>query len=118
MKTPNLLISKGGGGYANIPATLVKERTTKFVKKTRNTTPDKLKEPWKGCVCYTLIQFFGWDFGDVSKFLNYSEKTVRKDFQEARDAYSMTALLSKNSYNGAKFIFDLRDYIYYNMYRR
>lgn len=117
MKTPNLLISKGGG-YANISAVLVKERTTKFVKKTKNTTPDNLKEPWKGCVCYTLIQFFGWEFKDVSEFLNYSEKTVRKDFQEARDAYSMTALLTKNSYNGAKFIFDLRDYIYYNMYRR
>jgi hypothetical protein len=117
MKTPNFLIDKEGG-YKNIPPNLVKERTTKFVMKTRNTAPDKLREPWKGCVCYTLIQFYGWDFKDVSEFLKYSTKTVRKDFQAARDAYSLTALLSKNSVNGAKFIYDLRDYIYYNMYRR
>ena len=117
MKTPNLLISKGGG-YRYIPPALVKERTTKFVKKTRNTTPEKLREPWKGCVCYTLIQFYGWEFKDVSEFLQYSTKTVRKDFQEARDAYSLTAFISKKSANGAKFIYDLRDYIYYNMYRR
>ncbi len=117
MNTKNFLTSKEMG-YRPVPPADVKDRVTRFVKRTRNTTPQKLKEPWKGCVCYTLIQYFGWEIKDVAEFLEYHRQTAQKDWLEAKKAYQLTAFLSKNTYNGAKFIYDLRDYIYYNIHRR
>ena len=47
-----------------------------------------------------------------------SRKTARRDWEEARASYSMAELITKQSYYGALFIYNLRDYIYYNMYRK
>lgn len=116
-KYSNLLISKGGG-YRYIPRPLVEERVTKFVKKTRACKPDELKEPWRGLVIYTLVEFFEWELSDAAEFLKVSNKTTGRRVSEAREIYGFTSLLTKNTYNGSKFIYDLRDYIYYNIYRK
>ncbi len=94
------------------------ERAERFIWKTRYTTPQQLREPWKGAVIYTLVQYFGWELKDAAAYVGVSRKTARRDWDEARASYSMAELITKQSYNGALFIYNLRDYIYYNMYRK
>ncbi len=94
------------------------ERTERFVWKTRCTTPQQLREPWKGAVIYTLVQYFGWELKDAAAYMGISRKTARRDWKMARDSYSMAQLVTKQSYYGALFIYNLRDYIYYNVYRK
>lgn len=114
---PNLLISKGGG-YRELPRPEVEERVTRFVRKTRACNPQELREPWRGLVMYTLVEYFEWEVNDAADFLGVSIKTCGKRVSEARNMYGLATLLTKNTYNGAEFVINLRDYIYYNIYRK
>ena len=113
----NLLISKGGG-YRNIPRQLVEERVEKFVKKTRNTTPKELREPWKGLVLFTVVEYFGWDYEEGAEYLNITPRTAKTRYDEAKYMFSFASMWTRRTYNGGKFVLNLRDYIYYNIYRR
>ena len=113
---PNYLISNGG--YREIPAADVKDRVKRFVLRTRNCEPQQLKEPWKGLVVYTLVEYCEWDLWDVAEFLKISESTIRRRLSEAQRMFRMASFTSKITSNGSKFVYDLRDYIYYNMYRK
>lgn len=114
---PNYLKIKGGG-YQDIPTADVKNRVERFLKKTRHTTPQQLSEPWKGLVMYTLVEFCEWDLRDVAEYMQVTERTVKTKFDHAKAMFRMASFTSKITSNGSKFVYDLRDYIYYNMYRK
>lgn len=116
-KFRNSLIVRGGG-YRAVPRPQVEERVERFVKKTRNTTVKELREPWRGLVVYTLVQYFGWEIDEAADYVGVCNKTAKNSFDDNKATYNMAALFTKNSYNGSKFIFNLRDYIYYNIYRK
>lgn len=77
-----------------------------------------MKEPWRGLVIYTLMEYFEWELNEAADFLKVSTKTTGRRVSEAREIYGINQFLTKNTYNGSKFIIDLRDYIYYNIYRK
>lgn len=118
MKDCNSLIIRGGGAYRSIPRELVKERTERFLKRTRNCTPQELKEPWKGLVIYTLVQYYGWEFEECAEYLQLHKRTVQKDWGDAKSAFKLAQTFTRFAKNGAAFVSNLRDYIYYNIYRK
>lgn len=106
------------GGYREIPAAAVKDRVKRFVLRTRNCSPNELKEPWKGLVAYTLVEYCEWDLWDVAEFLQFSQKTAQRRYDEAKRLFRMASFTSKITSNGSKFVSDLQYYIYYNIHRR
>lgn len=113
---PNYLITSGS--YREIPAADVKDRVERFVRRNKACYPKDLKEPWKGLVIYTLVEYFEWDFKDAADFLEVSVRTAKDKAEEAKRMFRAASFASKISYNGSKFVNDLRDYIYYNISRR
>lgn len=118
MKNYRNYLTFRGGGYVDIPAAEVKNRVERFVKKTKACSPQSLKEPWKGLIIYTLVEFFEWEFKDAAEYLDVTVKTAKTKVEEAKRMYSLASLTSKLTSNGSKFVFDLRDYIKYNIYRK